>query len=29
MEALKIQKAALKKATIMDSEGEFDIKRMK
>jgi hypothetical protein len=29
MEALKIQKAALKKATIMDFDGQFDIKRMK
>jgi hypothetical protein len=29
MEALKVQKAALYKATIMDYDGKYDIKRMK
>lgn len=29
MEAQKIQKAALKKAAIMNLDGELDIKRMK
>jgi hypothetical protein len=29
MEALKVQKATLKKAAIMDYDGKYDIKRMK
>ena len=29
IEATKVRKAALKKATIMNADGEFDLKRMK